>query len=134
MLRRAGFLVRSSTSDRGAAFGAVVDDRLGVLVDHGAAVRAPAEPPSDLTRLHDRPGFPTKGTEFGQGRLRGGGLDVLGFRHRMLPECWGSSKFLGILHNCHLIDQKYAIHSGYKEDCRNGTNKMCILGQEKGGR
>ena len=33
-----------STSDRSAAFAAVVDDGVGVLVDHGAAARAPAEP------------------------------------------------------------------------------------------
>lgn len=51
-----------STSDWSAAFAAVVDNGLGVLVDHGAAVRAPAEPHLDLPRLHRRRGVSTEGS------------------------------------------------------------------------
>jgi hypothetical protein len=68
MLCRNFWLKARVTSDRSAAFGAVVYGRFGVLVDHGAAVRAPAESPSHVTRLHGRPDFPTKGREFGRGR------------------------------------------------------------------
>jgi hypothetical protein len=42
------------TSDRSAAFAAVVDGGAGVLADHGAAVRAPAEPRLGAPGLHRR--------------------------------------------------------------------------------
>jgi hypothetical protein len=42
------------TSDGRAALAAVVDDGVGVLVDHGAAVGAPPEPPLHLLALHAR--------------------------------------------------------------------------------
>jgi len=50
-------------SDRGAAFAAEEDGRFRVLVDHGAAVWAPAKPHFDLSRLHHHRGFPVKGSE-----------------------------------------------------------------------
>lgn len=48
------------TSDRSAAFAAVVDGGAGVLPDHGAAVRAPAEPHLRVPGLHPRLGVSTK--------------------------------------------------------------------------
>jgi hypothetical protein len=42
------------TSDRSAAFAAVVDGGAGVLADHGAAVWAPAEPRLGAPGLHRR--------------------------------------------------------------------------------
>lgn len=51
-MRRTGIMRR--TSDRSAAFGAVVDGGAGALADHGAAVRAPAEPRLRAPGLHRR--------------------------------------------------------------------------------
>jgi hypothetical protein len=59
--------MRNGTSDRGAAFAAEEDYRWRVLVDHGPAVGAPAEPHCD---------FPVKGSGIGRGRLRVGDDDA----------------------------------------------------------
>jgi hypothetical protein len=63
------------------------DDRFRVLVDHGAAVWAPAKPHFDLSRLHHRRGFPVKGSEIGQGRLGVGGMVQASEAFRMSTCC-----------------------------------------------